>query len=93
MSNTVQETAQLRCTEPHTLCAELHTTQAEITINRTTSLYRNQFSIAKQSSAETTLDCEVIKLHNFVVQSHNELLILDCEAIEILNNCIYAYLR
>jgi len=38
----------------------LHTTQAEITINR------------KQSSAQA------IKLHNFVVQSYNELLILDC---------------
>jgi len=27
---------------------------------------------------ETILDYEVIKLHNFVVQSYNELLILDC---------------
>jgi len=33
-------TAQLRCAEPHTSCAELHTMQAEITINRTTSLCR-----------------------------------------------------
>ena len=32
------------------------------------------------------LDYEVIKLHNFVVQSYNELLILDCEAIECASN-------
>gem|GEM_PF-4231076 len=45
-SSIIQETAQLRCTEPHTPCAELHTSYAEMVLDSrlhkhcTTSLCR-----------------------------------------------------
>jgi len=50
-------------------CAELHTSYAEMALDCKAIECRKQFSIAI-----------AIKLHNFVVQSYNELLILDCDS-------------